>query len=288
MRFYVEAMRSLLLCAVCTVMFATPAVAAPPPQSDDARLLLERGLQLAREASYAASVAALEQARARGTLEEAQRRECAFYLAADYVALNSMAAARRELRDLLQAAPDYELPQYTSPKVAALFREVRDELEKAPRLRPLPPERRGTHLLLRFAASRAGGSVYGAVFWRWHGEPAARELPLGHAGDELVARLDVDRTGTLEYWAEARAPLGALAAGSPAAPLELPIVLSPAEVAALASVPVRDGRRSRAARLWPLWTALGVAAAAGLGVGLYFALRPTHQTADAVLGFPVQ
>jgi hypothetical protein len=288
-RFYDERMRgSMLLCALSLALAAPLARAAPAAAASDARALLERGLQLHREASYAASVAALEQARAKGTLESAQRVECAFYLAADYVALNSLPAARRELRLVLAAAPDYELPLYTSPKVVALFDEVRDELERAPRLRPLPPERRGARLTLRFAASRAGGSVYGAVFWRWHGEAARREVPLGHAGEELVARVDLDRGGALEYWAEARAPLGALSAGSAAKPLELPVVLSAVDAAALTPAPADERSRSRGARLWWLWTSIGVVAAAGVGVGLYFALRPTHQTADAVLGFPVQ
>jgi hypothetical protein len=48
-------------------------------------------------------------------------------------------------------------------------------------------------------------------------------------------------------------------------------------------------RRSRGARLWWLWTGLGAVGAAGLGVGLYFALRPQPpSTADAVFGFQVR
>ncbi len=252
----------------------------------DGKPLLRRGIELYRDAAYAESVAMLEHARARGGLEPAERVECAFYLGAGYVALSSIAAARRELRAVLQEAPDYEPPQYTSPKVAALFREVRDELERAPRLQPLPPERRGETLRLRFAASRTGGRAYGSVAWRWRGEADWREAPLAHRGDELVAEVAPARTGTLEYWADGRAPNGVLQAGSAARPLELPVARGALPLVARAD-DAHAGSRGR--RLWWLWTGLGVVGAAGLGVGLYFALRPQPSpTADAVFSFQVR
>src|SRR5687768_12556807 len=113
------------LCAVAMVAMtaAAPAWAA----SDDGHTLLQRGVAQHREAAYAASVALLEQARAKGDLQPHELAEAAFYLAANYVAMGSLPAARRELRAVLEKAPGYELPQYTSPKVAALFREVREE-----------------------------------------------------------------------------------------------------------------------------------------------------------------
>ena len=196
---------------------------------------------------------------------------------------DSAAAARRELKQVLRDAPDYELPQYTSPKVAAMFREVKDELENAPRLKPLPPERRGDVLALRFEASRTGGHAYGAVEWRWRGETAWREAPLRHEGELLAADVAVDRAGALEYFADGRAANGALQAGSADKPLELPDVVGPRLSLVGGGV---TPERSRGRRLWWLWTSIGAVGAAGLGVGLYFALRPQPQaTADAVFDF---
>ena len=272
---------------IAAVVVVSVLVGAPSSaRAGDGTPLLRRGITLYREASYAESVALLEQARARGGLEPPERVECAFYLAAAYVALNSTGAARRELRLVLQAEPDYELPQYTSPKVAALFRQVREELENAPRLKPLPPERRGDMLALRFEASRTGGRAFGAVQWRWRGETRWRESALRHEGDTLVAEVPVERTGDLDYFADGRAPNGVLSAGSAERPLELPVATGPKLILVAADAEPR--RASTGKRLWWLWTGIGAVAAAGAGVGLYFALRPQPSpTADAVFGFQV-
>jgi hypothetical protein len=193
----------------------------------DPAMGLQRGIQLYREASYAGSVAALEQARARGGLSSEQSIECAFWLGAGYVALGSTAAARRELKRVLQAAPKYELPEYTSPKVAALFHDVADELERAPRLRPLPPERRPHGgFFVRFEASRTGGRAFGVVAWRWRGERDYHEVALWPSGDVYEAALPIaadGRAGTIEYFAVGQAPSGAIAAGAADKPLELPV-----------------------------------------------------------------
>ncbi len=275
---YDEAVRSVaVIIVICSLALATVAHAG------DGKPLLRRGIELYREASYAESVAMLEHARARGGLESAERVECSFYLAAGYVALSSAGAARRELRAVLHDAPDYELPQYTSPKVAALFREVKDELENAPRLKPLPPERRGDALALRFEASRTGGRAFGVVEWRWHGDANWREAPLRHDGELLRADVTVDHAGALEYYAEGRAASGALSAGTASEPLELPVAFETRhDLVAVGPPPPSRGRR-----LWWLWTGLGAVGAAGLGVGLYFALRPQSSTANAVFDFQV-
>jgi hypothetical protein len=263
----------------CVLVLSLPAVAAEAP---DAPALLRRGVALAREASFAASVAALEQARARGPLSPSEIADCGYWLATDYLALGSTQAARRELRALLAAAPLYELPPYTSPKVAALYREVREEVESAPRLKALPPRQNDSALMLYFEASRTQGTAYGAVYWRWRGERHWREAGMQHLDDSLLARVTVARGGTMEYWAEIRAPGGAATAGSREKPLELAVTAPPAEA------PVAVKRDSIATKWW-LWTTLGVVSATGLGVGLYFALRPTsNDSADAVLDFQVR
>jgi len=225
---YDEAMWNVVsvVMAACVALSA-PAAAGEISRASDGRAALARGIQLYREASYAESVASLEQARARGGLEPEQSVECAFYLGAGYVALNSVTAARRELKGVLAAQPAYEPPQYTSPKVAALFRDVREELEKQPRLRPLPPERRahsdGGGFVVRFEASRTGGRAFGVVDWRWRGEKNYAEAPLVQSGALLEALLPVTHEGTLEFFAIGQAPSGPLAAGSAEQPLELPV-----------------------------------------------------------------
>jgi hypothetical protein len=275
--------RSVVVAAVVVVL----ACAGTSARAADGKPLLRRGIELYREASYAESVAMLEHARARGGLEPAERVECAFYLGAGYVALNSTGAARRELRTVLHDAPDYELPQYTSPKVAALFRQVRDDLENAPRLRPLPPERHGDLLTLRFEASRTGGRAFGSVQWRWRGDERWREAALRHDGDTLVADVRVERTGALDYFADGRAPNGPLSAGSAVEPLELPVGVGPSlPLVGDASLPTAQPHRGR--KLTWLWVSLAAVGAAGAGVGLYFALRPQPPpTADAVFDFQV-
>jgi hypothetical protein len=279
--------------------------AASRANADDPRLLLRRGIKMHREASYAASVAALELARrssSSGELSAIERNEIGFYLAADYVALSSTAAARRELRALFEAQPAYELPPYTSPKVAALCREVQGELERMPRLRALPPRRvDGSRVELWFEPSRTGGTAYGAVSWRWQGEHEWREAPLAHAGDQLVTTIEIDRQGTLEYWAEARGPQGLARSATAERPLELPMTGEQAVPAAPseharnlpsvmpAPLTAPAPKRKSVASAWWLWTTVGAVVATAAGVGLYFGLRPqTGGTADAVLDFKVQ
>ena len=141
--------------SVIVLMLAQLAIAAPA-SAGDGKPMLRRGIELYREASYAESVAMLEHARARGGLEPAERVECSFYLGAGYVALGSAAAARRELKQVLRDAPDYELPQYTSPKVAAMFREVqgRDRECAAPEAAAARAARRRARAALRGVAHR--------------------------------------------------------------------------------------------------------------------------------------
>jgi hypothetical protein len=280
---------SLIVGALAGVASARGASADPPPkehasQSERARALLRRGIALYREASYAPSVAALEQAHAGApsALEPAEEAECSFYLAADYLALGSTGPARAELRRVIRVMPDYEPPLFTSPKVAALLNEVRVEGERAPRLRPLPPRRLSDAAVeLRFEAARTGGRAFGAVSYRMRGEATFRDAPLVRAGENLVAQLPVERSGTLEYYAEALAPAGGMQAGSSLRPLELPVQAR----AALAPPAQRRARRG-------LWALLGVGAAltaTGLGVGLFYGLRPVPaaHTADVALTFQV-
>jgi len=286
-----------LLAALALFIATTPA----PARAADAHALVQRGIQLYREASYASSVASLEQARQARSLDGLDETELAFYLAADYVALGSMPAARRELKVVLESQPGYELPPYTSPKVSALFRDVRAELERSPRLRALPPRRTSPMLIeLWFDPSRTGGTAYGSAMWRWHGETGWREAPLSHVEDKLVTTIAIDRDGALEYWAEARGPQGLAQAASAARPLELPVtgyapsapsvrpLTAVALAPSLALPPAPPARPEKSvARAWWLWTTVGAVVAAGAGVGLYFALRPgASGTSDAALAMP--
>jgi tetratricopeptide (TPR) repeat protein len=283
----VVALSVTVMAVVAVVPETTPSArAAPTAVPLDGRTLVQRGVLAYREAAYAAAVATLEQARATARLSPEELAECRFYLAASFVALGSTNAARRELRALVEANPGYDLPQYTSPKVVTLFREVREEVENRPRLRALPPVARGAVLAVRFEAARTGGTAYGSAFWRWRGERAYRELPLRHgdgsARDDLVAELPL-REGTLragdptvELWAEARAPQGLAQLASPERPLEVGVPSAPG---------LRVERRS-VARSWWLWTIVGAVAAGGAATGLYFALRPTPPaTTDATFSF---
>ena len=267
-----------------------PACAGTARGAGDGKPLLHRGIELYREASYAESVAMLEHARARGGLEPPERVECAFYLAAGYVALNSPGAARRELRAVLHAEPDYELPQYTSPKVAALFRDVRDGAgERAAADAAAAGAARRRARLLRFeavahrrAARTAACSGAGAA------TSAGARRRCATTATTLVADVPVERTGALEYFADGRAPNGALPAGSARAAARAAGRHRADAVARRRRVAWRTGATSKARKLWWLWTGLAVVGAAGAGVGLYFALRPQPSpTANAVFDFQV-
>src|SRR6185503_13286423 len=102
------------------------------------------------------------------------------------------------------------------------------------------------------------------------------------------------RGGTLEYFAEARGPSGLAQVASADRPLELPVAAAPGATRATAlvgenAIAAQPAPRKRdLVHAWWLWTTVGVVAAAGVGVGLYFALRPSGGTADAVLNFQVQ
>lgn len=197
-----------------------------------------------------------------------------------------MQAARRELKQLVSSSPGYELPPYTSPKITALYREVKDELERAPRLKALVPKHSSDALVLLFEPSRTGGISYGAVYWRWQGEREWREAPLAHVGENLTARLPLSRGGTLEYYAETRAPEGLAQAGSPEKPLELPAVVGPT-IGPMKEAP--PSRKDSIVRKWWLWTSVAAVTSVALGVGLYYGLRPPPAgTADAVLDFQVR
>src|SRR4051794_23134018 len=108
----VETMRvvstSLVLAMVWSIVARAEPAATGPTEPPHAQLT--RGIALHREAGYAASVAALEQARASRGLSASEQVECAFYLAADYLALGSVAAARRELHKVVELQPGYEPP----------------------------------------------------------------------------------------------------------------------------------------------------------------------------------
>ena len=279
-----------IVCAGVVLSFGAPVEARATSVGPSA--LLRRGIALYREASYAASVAALEQARAgAGALEAVEQVECAFYLAADYVALGSLKPAEAELRRVIALEPGYEAPPFTSPKVAGMLAEVRAAEEHSPRLHALRPRVMlvpgGRTVEVAFEASRTGGTAYGAVSYRLPGERTVREAPLAHVGDRLAAQLSLGedggrgRAGTVEYWAEAQSPAGVMRAGSSARPFEL-------AVQALALSPPRS-KRGRVAGIVAAVGVVTIAAGLGLGLGLYYGLRAgPGPTADVVLDVRVR
>jgi len=239
----------------------------------DGHAQLRRGVALQREASWNASIAALEKARASGVLSPAERVDCAFHLAAAYLAIGAEPAARRELDLLLEAQPAFEPPAYTSPKLAALLGEVARTRAAAPWLEARPPHalpadaERGSGVELTFEARRVGPPIYGIVRYRLRGEPAWREAPLqrraGATDGALVTDVRPTAAGVLEYYADALSSAGPLRAGTIAAPLELP----------LAHVdPARPRRKGTSKLVW-LAIPVGVVLGVGIGVGVYYGLR---------------
>jgi hypothetical protein len=262
----------VLVCAVSSGIVRERAATAAEPEG---YALLQRGIALQRDASWNASIAMLERARAGGLATAAERAECAFYLAAAYLAINSEGAARRELALVLEERPGFEVPPYTSPKLASLFGDVTRERARSPVLearppRPLPADQtRGSGLELSFDTKRELKPVYGVVRFRMRGQVDYAEAPLAQrAPGSFAAEVRPTKTGVLEYYADALSPLGALRAGSALAPLELPI----GELD-----PPRGGKAGR--RNWKLvWLAvpLGIVVGVGAGVGAYYGLRSRH------------
>ena len=104
----------------------------------------------------------------------------------------------------------------------------------------------------------------------------------------LAADVAVDRAGALEYCAEARAPGGALAGGlGGASRSSCPTWSGRGSRSSAAAAPTAARRRA-AGGCGGCGRASARVGAAGLGVGLYFALRPQPSpTADAVFDFQV-
>jgi hypothetical protein len=261
------------LCVACACLSARAPVACAA--ESEAHTLLQKGIALQRDASWNASIAALEKARAAGLATAPERAECAFYLAAAYVAINSDGAAKRELGVVLDERPSFEPPPYTSPKLASLFGEVtrersrRTELEARPPRTLAPDETHGSGLELTFDAQRGLAPIYGVVHFRMRGAPHYEEAPLTrHGAGSLIADVRPAQPGVLEYYADALGPSGPLRAGSMTAPLELPIgTIDP---------PRRGHRIGRTSKLVWLAVPLGVVLGAATGLGLYFGLRARH------------
>ncbi len=204
---------------VCALAWVAPvAVRAAEP---DGHALLQRGIALQRDASWNASIAALERARASGLGTAAERAECAFYLAAAYLAINSDGAARRELAIVLDERPGFESPPYTSPKLASLFGEVTRERSRLPVLDARPPRRlqpdetRGSGLeaLLRHQAraqARLRRGAASACVAKAELRRSAARTQRG-PGDPSSAEVRPSQPGVLEYYADALEPDGRLA-----------------------------------------------------------------------------
>ena len=239
----------------------------------DAHGQLRRGIELQREASWSASITALERALSTGTLSSAERAECAFYLAAAYLAIGSDAAARRELAVVLDLQPGFEPPPYTSPKVASLLGEVARSRATAAQLEPRPPRPSPSSdgLELGFEARRVKGPIYGVVRFRMRGDTSYTAAPLvarsaEHDGTQaLVADVKPAGSGVLEYYADALSPGEHLVAGSAVRPYALPFT---------ATAPARAVTTSRGpSKLMWLAIPAGVIVGAAVGLGLYFGLK---------------
>ena len=269
-----DSMKNALLVLFWVLMLALTLVLGPPrahaAEPTDPHAMVRRGIALQREASWTASIAMLEKARASGVLSSAERVECEFYLAAAFVAIGSDAAARRELASVLQAQPSFELPPYTSPKVASLLGEVSRERAQAPGLEAKPPRASDGGLELGFDARRARTPIYGVVRFRMRGEKTFHEAPLAvsSAGAPITvaAQVPTPAAGVLEYYADALSAEGALHAGSETQPLELPVS---------AGRKITRTAPTSNPRLKLVWLAIpiGAVVGAGLGLGLYYGLR---------------
>lgn len=253
--------------------------AGEPPATPST--LLKRGIELQRQASWSASIAMLEKARAAGVLARAEQIECAFYLAAAYVAVGSDGAARRELTFVLDAQPGFEPPPYTSPKVTSLLGELARTRQQGPSLEARPPRTLSgaaagpggaSAIELGFEARRAPTPIYGVVRFRLRGQPAWRDALLQSRGVDgtLIAEVRPGGSGVLQYYAHAMSAAGALSVGSPAAPLELPYH---APAGASLSEPAPPARPARAPSKW-VWAAIPVGVVLGVatGLGLYYGL----------------
>jgi len=262
--------------------------------TDDARAALKRAEAQYTEAQYAESVAALDEILARSDLPAELRREATLFLGMGHLALGHDEAARARFREVLEADEKYALPRYTSPKIRALFEQVRQEVHASPVLSPLPPVTTPAasgpdHVRLRFRAERLGTRT-ATAYWRRRGQlewsrttlraPAAgdgmpelsAEPPLGAAADAVGLSSDFD----LEYYADVREGERVLArAGTAEQPLEM-------------RVRVRGGTSRENSnggsnferpfyKRWWFWTIAGVAVA-GAATVVYLGTRSDVET----------
>ena len=163
-----------------------------------------------------------------GGLEPPERVECGFYLAAGYVALSSTGAARRELRArarrrarLRAAAVHLAQGGGAVPRRASRSWRTRRACRRcrpsgaATRWRCASPPRAPAGAPTAWCSGAGAGSRAGA------------RRRCATRASSLVTDVPVEQTGTLEYFADGRAPGGVLQAGAAEQPLELPVAVGP-------------------------------------------------------------
>ncbi|HJZ88272.1 MAG TPA: hypothetical protein VKN99_24025 [Polyangia bacterium] len=250
---------------VCGAWIALLGLVATDPAA-----ALKHAEALYADAQYPEAVAALDELLARRDLAPAARLEATLYLGMGQLALGNEQAARARFQELLEANPAYELPRYTSPKIRALFDQIRAQVQGGPRLEALPPLAEAAAsgpgpVRLRFHAERlaGGGTQRALVYWRRSGQRDWSEIALAgqtelSAEPPLAATSEPATDFDLEYYAEIQeGPLVLAHAGTAAQPL---VVHVPAPARGLA------GSQSAAApfyKRWWFWSAVGLVAVGG-------------------------
>ncbi len=246
---------------------------------------LDSARQLYDDAEYAEAVAAYDELLERPDLSEAQKQEALLYLGFAQLGLRHDDAARRQFRRLLEKAPRYVLPAYTSPRLVTVFEQVRREVtaksDIALRGVHKTPTDTGTHVELEFLVAKTG-VAHALLFWRWQGDPVFNELALGENGGIAEGAIDAPKDHTvMEYYAELRSDDKVLAAVGSAAQ---PLLADWTPRGAPMSAPVAVARPTPVYKAWWLWTTIGVVVAgAGAGTAAYLLTRPTSGTVTLTL-----
>lgn len=248
--------------------------------------------EMALYARYREALTAVQAYLERADLTAAQRNTGLEVLATVHIALRDQSAATQDLAQLYARDPHYQLSDPdASPPVLSAFGRARSnppppitvELAHEP---PSLTERRPPVLEVRLGAGADAVNEL-RLHYRQGDEPRFTTMVMNVSDGVGSARLPVLERGEeygVSYYVEALAPSGAVLAtrGTEAEPLSF--TMPAAAAVAVREDPVAPPTASGGEDLWWLWTIIGVAVAAGIGVGTYFVIQAVTAPDDGSLG----
>lgn len=246
--------------------------------------------EMALYARYREALQATQTFLERGDLNASQRNTGLEVLATVHIALRDQSSATSVLQQLYARDPEHRLSDPdASPPVLSAFGRARSnppprievELAHTP---PALQDRGPAIVEVRLGAN--ADAVHEVRLRYRQGDDDQLSTLVMNVGDGVArARLPVlerSEAYTVEYFVEALAPSGATltSLGTESEPLAFTM---PAATVAVAETGPSEPAPAGGDDLWWVWTILGVALAAGAGVGIYFLVQELSAPQDGSL-----